>query len=79
MLFYSRAVYKLADFGTALRLEETDQYMSICGTEEYLVIAYCYNLRNKRASIREKICLLGQRVVGGFCGSKISVQLVHSI
>lgn len=30
-------VYKLTDFGAARELEHSDQFMSIYGTEEYLV------------------------------------------
>ena len=32
------SVYKLTDFGAARELEEDQQFMSLYGTEEYLVI-----------------------------------------
>ena len=35
-----RAVYKLIDFGAARELEEEEQFMSLYGTEEYLVRAH---------------------------------------
>lgn len=34
---FFRAVYKLIDFGAARELEEEEQFMSLYGTEEYLV------------------------------------------
>jgi len=38
MLTYSRSVYKLTDFGAARELRHGDEeFMSLCGTEEYLV------------------------------------------
>ena len=36
-MFFIRAVYKLIDFGAARELEEEEQFMSLYGTEEYLV------------------------------------------
>ena len=36
-MFFVRAVYKLIDFGAARELEEEEQFMSLYGTEEYLV------------------------------------------
>ena len=35
-----RSVYKLTDFGAARELEEEEQFMSLYGTEEYLVSEY---------------------------------------
>ena len=36
---YFRSIYKLTDFGAAKELEhEEEQFMSLYGTEEYLVI-----------------------------------------
>ena len=35
--FPCSAVYKLTDFGAARELEEEEQFMSLYGTEEYLV------------------------------------------
>lgn len=32
-----RSIYKLTDFGAARELEEDQQFMSLYGTEEYLV------------------------------------------
>jgi len=32
-------VYKLTDFGAAKELEGSEEFMSIYGTEEYLVLA----------------------------------------
>ena len=36
-----RAIYKLTDFGAARELEEEEQFMSLYGTEEYLVRRFC--------------------------------------
>ena len=37
-VMYSRSIYKLTDFGAAKELEhEEEQFMSLYGTEEYLV------------------------------------------
>ena len=35
-----RVVYKLTDFGAARELQEEEQFMSLYGTEEYLVRYY---------------------------------------
>ena len=38
-LFVFRSIYKLTDFGAAKQLDhEEEQFMSLYGTEEYLVI-----------------------------------------
>lgn len=44
-----RSVYKLTDFGAARELEDDEKFLSIYGTEEYLVgrklcfsVFYCY-------------------------------------
>ena len=42
-------VYKLTDFGAARELEDDQQFMSLYGTEEYLVIAFhfsCHTVEN---------------------------------
>ena len=41
-------VYKLTDFGAARELKETEQFTSLCGTQEYLV---CYKHRLKHLKI----------------------------
>ena len=39
--YFVRSVYKLTDFGAAKELEhEEEQFMSLYGTEEYLVILF---------------------------------------
>lgn len=40
-----RSIYKLTDFGAARELEEDQQFMSLYGTEEYLVSSYSYFIR----------------------------------
>ena len=37
-----RSIYKLTDFGAARELQEEEQFMSLYGTEEYLVCAQYY-------------------------------------
>lgn len=37
-----RSIYKLTDFGAARELEEDQQFMSLYGTEEYLVRIHRY-------------------------------------
>lgn len=37
-MLYFRSVYKLTDFGAARQLEDGDQFVSLYGTEEYLVL-----------------------------------------
>jgi serine/threonine protein kinase len=36
--FYFRSIYKLTDFGAARQLDDEENFTSIYGTEEYLVI-----------------------------------------
>ncbi len=36
------SIYKLTDFGAARELEDDQQFMSLYGTEEYLVLKFCY-------------------------------------
>jgi len=42
-----RSIYKLIDFGAARQLQDDQQFMSLYGTEEYLVdILCCYGTLN---------------------------------
>ena len=45
-------MYKLTDFGAARELQEEEQFMSLYGTEEYLVYysIYSFKLLNVRSS-----------------------------
>jgi len=44
-LFVLRSVYKLTDFGAARQLPEDGEFMSLYGTEEYLVSCdYCVRI-----------------------------------
>lgn len=37
LMRFDRVLYKLIDFGAARELQEEEQFMSLYGTEEYLV------------------------------------------
>jgi len=40
----SRSIYKLIDFGAARELHDEEQFVSLYGTEEYLVCGSCFLL-----------------------------------
>lgn len=42
-----RSVYKLTDFGAARELEDDEQFVSLYGTEEYLVRTQTQRIRMK--------------------------------
>ena len=46
-LCFFRSVYKLTDFGAARELQEDQPFMSLYGTEEYLVIKEKYKIECK--------------------------------
>jgi hypothetical protein len=51
-----RHIYKLTDFGAARELQEEEQFVSLYGTEEYLVITLIFWIHH---SVRAdaKICM----------------------
>ncbi|KAK2170463.1 hypothetical protein NP493_1154g00033 [Ridgeia piscesae] len=58
------SVYKLTDFGTARELNDDDDFMTICGTEEYLhpdiyAVALMHTPQEKKFSARVDLWSLG--------------------
>lgn len=56
-----RSVYKLTDFGAARELEDDEQFVSLYGTEEYLVgtATHLYTPRNthKHMHVYSHVCV----------------------
>lgn len=68
------SIYKLTDFGAARVLEDDQPFMSLYGTEEYLV---CYDFHLE--SIEQKVdslSLLASRYVCPSCSSQISWKII---
>lgn len=52
-----QSVYKLTDFGAARELEDDEQFVSLYGTEEYLVMDFNLQLMNIMCYPLVKFCL----------------------
>jgi len=55
-LLFCRSVYKLTDFGAARQLPEDGEFMSLYGTEEYLVSHF------RRSSVQTALLRLALRL-----------------